>query len=136
MHKPTRNLVVVLDWLNAMRDQDRSRLEGLFAEGVRWQGVTPDVACHNRTEVLDMLTFGFRSLEEYTVEALELSASDDKVVLGVRNPQRTEIAGVQLDGQLFTVFTLDNGKIIRLHDYAHRDEALREAGLSASADWR
>ena len=98
--------------------------------------MTPDVACHNRTEVLDMLTFGFRSLEEYTVEALELSASDDKVVLGVRNPQRTEIAGVQLDGQLFTVFTLDNGKIIRLHDYAHRDEALREAGLSASADWR
>ena len=135
MHKPTQNLIVVLEWLDAMREQDVSRLESLFDEGVHWQGVSPDVACHDRAEVLDWLSFGFQPLDDYTIEALELSASADKVVLGVRDPQRTEIAGVELNGQVFTVFTVQDRKIVKLHDFVHRAEALREAGLDGSADW-
>jgi hypothetical protein len=36
------------------------------------------------------------------VDALELLADADHAVLGVRNHAHQELAGVQLDGQLFT----------------------------------
>jgi hypothetical protein len=63
------------------------------------------------------------------VDALELLADADHVVLGVRNHARQELAGVQLDGQLYTVFTVRDGQIVHLHDHAHRADALTEAGL-------
>src|SRR5512132_1451454 len=69
------------------------------------------------------------------VDALELVADADHAVLGVRNHAREELAGVQLDGQLFTVFTLRGGHIVHLHDNAHRSDALAEAGLD-DYKWR
>jgi hypothetical protein len=57
------------------------------------------------------------------------------VSLGVRNHTRPELAGVQLDGQLFTVFTLREGQIVRLRDHAHRPDALADAGLD-DYHWR
>jgi hypothetical protein len=63
------------------------------------------------------------------VDALELLADADHVVFGVRNYARQELAGVQLDGQLFMVFTLRDGQIVHLRDHAHRTEALSDAGL-------
>ena len=63
-------------------------------------------------------------------------ANDEQVMLGVRNHAREELAGVQLqDGQTFTVFTLREGRIVRLRGYIHREEALAEAGLSGYR-WR
>lgn len=55
-------------------------------------------------------------------------------MLGVRNHARQELAGVRLDGQLFTVFTLREGRIVHLRDHAHRDDALTDAGLDHQ--WR
>jgi hypothetical protein len=69
------------------------------------------------------------------VDSLELLADADHAVLGVRNHARQELAGVQLDGQLFTVFTLRDGQIVHVHDHAHRSDALTEAGLS-DYEWR
>jgi len=54
---------------------------------------------------------------------------DDHAVLGVRNHARQELAGVRLDGQLFAVFTLREGRIVHLRDHAHRTYALSDAGL-------
>jgi len=42
---------------------------------------------------------------------------------------------VQLDGQLFTVFTLRKGQIVHLRDHAHRHDALADAGLD-DYQWR
>jgi ketosteroid isomerase-like protein len=67
--------------------------------------------------------------------ALELRANDSDAVLAVRNHARPEIAGVELEGQLFTVFTVRDGKIVHLHDYAHRGDALAEAGVEVW-EWR
>ncbi len=63
------------------------------------------------------------------VDALELLADADHAVLGVQNHARQELAGVQLEGQLFTVFTLRQGQIVQLRDHAHRADALADAGL-------
>jgi len=50
-------------------------------------------------------------------------------VLGVRNHARQELAGVRLDGQLFTVFTIRDSQIVNLRDHPHRDDALAQARL-------
>ena len=63
------------------------------------------------------------------VDALELLANTDHVVLGVRNHARQELAGVRLEGQLFTVFTVRDGQIVHLRDHAHRADALAQAEL-------
>jgi hypothetical protein len=44
---------------------------------------------------------------------------------------------VQLDAQLFTVFTLRDGRIVHLRDRARRTEALSDAGLDYAlySDW-
>jgi hypothetical protein len=69
------------------------------------------------------------------VDALELLADVDHAVLGLRNHARQELAGVQLQGQLFMVFTLRDGQIVYLHDHAHHADALAEAGLGDYQWW-
>jgi hypothetical protein len=73
--------------------------------------------------------------ESTKIDALELRANDYHVVLAVRDHARPEIAGIQLDGQLFTVFMIRDGQIVHLHDHAHRADAHAAAGVDEWA-WR
>ena len=38
--------------------------------------------------------------------------------------------------QIFNVFTLRDGRIVRIDDYRNRTEALAAAGVDEAADWR
>jgi hypothetical protein len=73
--------------------------------------------------------------EEHGVEALELIATEEKLVLGVRSTQLQEIGGVPLGGQIFQVFTLHDGRIVRVDEYTRRAEALEAAGAEGRGDW-
>jgi len=55
-------------------------------------------------------------------------------VLGARGP----IIGPAEEplGQIFNVFTLRDGRIVRIDDYRGRREALTAAGVAEDADWR
>jgi hypothetical protein len=57
-------------------------------------------------------------------------------VLGIRDPEYRELAGVPLEGQLFVVFAVRNGEVVELRDYPRRDQALRAAGAADWATWR
>jgi ketosteroid isomerase-like protein len=57
-------------------------------------------------------------------------------VLGVRNPELQEVAGVQFRGQVFNVITLREGRIVRIQDYTRREDALKGAGAVEEAKWR
>lgn len=71
-------------------------------------------ACEGREQVLAWLRSAPAQLAQ--VDALELLADDDHAMLAVRDHARQELAGIQLDGQLFTVFTLREGQIVHLPD--------------------
>jgi ketosteroid isomerase-like protein len=76
------------------------------------------------------------SLPARGAEAVELIApSADTVVLGAKVPGLTEVGGEALEGQLFNVFRVREGRIVAVADYALRDEALQAAGATAPA-WR
>jgi ketosteroid isomerase-like protein len=127
------NLEIVLgDWLDALRRGDFEAITARLDPQVKWQGIRPELVCPNREAVLDLLPR--MGLSE--VEAIELIAAVDKVVLGVRNPELQEVAGVQLHGQVFNVMTLRDGKIVHIQDYIRREDALKAAGAADRATWR
>jgi hypothetical protein len=134
MSAPEKNIKTLLaDWLDALRRHDFATVERRMDPEVCWQGVRADFVCANRDEAMEMLREQQR--EEHGVEALELIATEEKVVLGVRSTQPQENGGVPLGGQIFQVFTLRDGVIVRVDEYERRSEALA-AGVENRGDWR
>ncbi len=137
MSTPEQNIKTILaDWLDALRRHDLATVERRMAPEVFWQGVHENFVCANRDEAMEMLREQQR--EEHGVEALELIATEERVVLGIRSTQLQEIGGVPLGGQIFQVFTLceHDGRIVRVDEYRRRGEALEAAGAEDRGDWR
>jgi|SRR5215813_1687831 len=126
------NLKLLLDWIDALRRDDIDSIAARFHPDVAWDDVAGGLACKGRAQVLAWLRAAPRQPTD--VDALELLADAGHAVLGVRNRARQELAGVQLGGQLFTVFTIHDGQIVHLRDHAHRADALADAGLDYQ--WR
>jgi ketosteroid isomerase-like protein len=123
------SIETVIAWLDAMRREDLDAALGYFAPDVVWEGLVDGVECSNRDDVREMLREGID--EDMDVVALEIVAEGNRAVLGVRSPKLRELAGVELGGQLFNAFTIEEGQIVRVHDYASRAEAHEAAGFGA-----
>jgi ketosteroid isomerase-like protein len=121
------NLEVLVAWLDAVRRRDLDAVASLMAADVVWRGIPADAICHNRREVLDMLSDELRD-DLRPIHAVDLIAGPSAVALGVRSPQLNEIGGEPLAGQLFNVFQIGDGCIVAIDAYAKRDDALRAAG--------
>jgi SnoaL-like domain len=135
MSTPEENIKTILaDWLDALRRHDLEAVERRMAPEVFWQGIREDLVCEDRDQAMEMLREHER--EEHGVEALELVATEEKVMLGVRSTQLREVGGVSLGGQIFQVFTLRDGVIVRVDEYERRGEALAAAGADGRGDWR
>lgn len=125
---------VMIDFFGALRRRDFEAAAGLLDPEVSWQGLREEWVCHGRGEVIDTFRWGLERRRE--VDALEFTRGGDSVVLGARGPSITAIDDVPLEGQIFNVFTLREGRIVRIDDYRGRREALTAAGVAEDADWR
>ena len=135
MTTPEDNIkAIFVGWLDALRRQDLDAVERRMAPEVFWQGIREDLVCADREEAMELLREQQR--EEHGIEALELVATEEKVMLGVRSTQLQEVGGVPLGGQIFQVFTLRDGVIVRVDEYQRRSEALAAAGAEGRGDWR
>jgi ketosteroid isomerase-like protein len=127
---PQSNIEIIFaDWLDAMRRGDLETMASRLAPDVVHQGIKPEWICHNRQEVIDMV--GQRVGRVPPVEAIELVAAGDHVVMSVRGVGIGPPADGDEDearGQATIVYTFVDGKIVRMHDYLHRAEALEAAG--------
>jgi SnoaL-like protein len=123
------NLELAFDWLNAMRHRNVDAIAEMFHPDLAWIDVAGGLACNGREQALAWLRAAPNELRE--VDAVELLANEQHVMLGVRNHARHELAGVDLeDGQSFNVLTIRDGQIVRLRGHIHRDDALADAGIN------
>jgi ketosteroid isomerase-like protein len=122
------NLEVVFDHLDARRCHDLERLASRLDPDVVHQGVLPELACNNRDEVLANVRRSFVR-EDFGVDRLELIDAGERVVVGLAGPRFREVPW--LKGQLYMVYTLRDGRIVRMDDYLTRAEAIAAAGAGA-----
>ena len=64
---------------------------------------------------------------ESTLE--EVIGHGDRVFLTARFHARGRASGVEIDTRIYEVYTLRDGKVLRIDEYEHRAEALETAGL-------
>jgi ketosteroid isomerase-like protein len=127
--------IIFADWLDAIRRGDLEMMAARLAPDVVHQGIHREWICHNRDEVLDSVRG--RAGRVPPVEALELLSAGDHVVMSVRAPgvgPPIDEGSDQPSGQAVIVFTLRDGVIVRMDDYAHRADALAAAGVTARWD--
>ena len=126
--------MVIFDFFGALRSGHYELAAEMLEPDVRWQGLHDDWVCLGRDEVLETFRLGIE--ERRDVDALEFVRAGDQVVFGARGPSITEVGGEPLEGQIFNVYTLRDGRIAEIHDYRLRSEALAAAGAAEGADWR
>jgi ketosteroid isomerase-like protein len=97
------------------------------------QGVLPELVCHNRDEVLANVQRGFAQ-DGFGIDRLELIDAGDRVVVGLAGPRFSEVPWAPLNGQIHMVYTLRDGRIVRIDDYLSRAEAMAAAD-AAVKDW-
>ena len=130
-----RNLeTVIFDYLGALREGNQEAVRAVLDPNVTWQGLHEDWVCHGPDEVIETLQEGLRLRRD--VAALEFVRAGSRLVMGVRGPSLDEVGGEPLDGQIFNVFTLSNGKIVRIEDYRLRADALKAAQADEDSRWR
>ena len=123
----------MIDFFGALRAGDFDAAASLLDPDVAWQGLRDEWVCHGREEVLETFRMGVEQRRE--IDALEFTRSGDRVVLGARGPSMTEVGGEPLGGQIFNVFALRDGRIMRIDDYRSRTEALAAAGVAEDVGW-
>ena len=67
--------------------------------------------------------------EDYAHEAEELLDAGDSVVVTVHFSGRGKTSGIEADARLFEVWTLRDGKVVRMDEYTQRAEALEAVEL-------
>ena len=132
---PASNLEIIFsDWLDAIRTGDLERLAARITPETTHHGVRPELICRNGAEVVANARGASEQLPQ--VDAVELISSGDNVVLGVRSPDIGQPGIEELQGQVYLVFTLRDGRITEIRDYLTRAEALAAAGAAGQPDWR
>ena len=69
--------------------------------------------------------------EEWTLEVQSLHERDDKVVAVLRQRGRSRTTGLEVDMTFGQVFTIRDGKQVRMEMYADPAEALAAAGIES-----
>jgi hypothetical protein len=85
-------------------------------------------------EVIDTFRWGLEQRRD--IDVLEFTRGGDQLVMGARGPSITEVGGEPLEGPIFNVFTLREGRIARIEAYRRRGQALAAAGVAEDAGWR
>ena len=120
----------VFDHFHARRRRDIEAIAAGLDPDVVHQGVLPELVCNGRATVLDRIEASFDG-GETGIERLELHAAGDSVVVGIAGPRFREIPF--LDGEIFMVFTVTDGRILRIDDYRTREEAFGAARVPSPA---
>ena len=117
-------LEIVFDHFHARRRRDIAAVTVGLDPDVVHQGVVPSLVCNGRDAVVERIGFSFDE-DDRGVERLEFLAAGDRVIVSIAGPRFREVPF--LHGELFMVFTMRDGRIVRIDDFATRGDAMLAA---------
>ena len=124
----TPNIDIVLGGLaDAMRSSDPERIAEFLGADLVWEGVEPELRCDGRQQAMSVIRNRFAAAP-LILQAVEAIEAGQHVIVGLRGPGFNGTPGdLETVGQIFNVFTLSEGKVVRWRDFLTRREALDAA---------
>jgi ketosteroid isomerase-like protein len=116
-----------------------------FEYEISGRGSVEGLACFDRDVVMNPVeespSYGVNAIrdnfehwqgawEELEVTVEETIDAGDRVVLSAHHRGRGRGSGIKVDARFYEVYTLREGKIVRVDEFTERAEALEAAGLS------
>ncbi len=123
-----RNIDIVLGGLaEAIRSRDPERIAEFLGPDLVWEGVEPGLRCDGRQQAMSIIRNRFAAAP-LIVQAVEAIQAGQRVIVGLRGPGFNGTPGdLETVGQIFNVFTISDGKVVRWRDFLTRREALAAA---------
>jgi ketosteroid isomerase-like protein len=109
----------------AVNARDRAAIQALSAPDIV-VGTTVE-AYRGAEALLEWLDEGDDAFDDFTVELLEVEEVGGHVVASMRQRGRGKASGAEVDHRFTHVWTLRDGRAIRLQSFAHHDDAIRYA---------
>ena len=101
-----------------------------MSEDAEWDWLFSPETFRGREQLLRAAADWIETVDGWQIEVEDVIAgTGDRVVVTVRVVARGRGSGVPVYQQVFSVITVRDGKIARIHDYTERAEALEAAGL-------
>ena len=122
------NIEFMIGWLDALRRDDVDALTAMHAPDVTWQGLREEWRCDGAETVAD--TFAGERDARTEIAAIELIGADHHVILHAVGAGMTAVDDFPLPDGIYNLFTIAEGKVTRIADFADRDAALGAAGLA------
>lgn len=112
----------------AVNARDRDSIRALTAPDIV---VATTVEAYRGPEaVLEWLDEGDDAFDDFAVELLDVKELGGHVVASMRQRGRGKASGAEVDNHFTHVWTLRDGRAIRLQSFANRDDAVRYAQRS------
>jgi len=90
---------------------------------------TEESAAQGHDAVRESLVRWKGEWDDYELLPEEFEHMGDRVVVAVSVRGRGRASGIEVDARLYDVYTLREGKIVRMDQFTERSEALQAAGL-------
>jgi ketosteroid isomerase-like protein len=127
------NVEIVRRSVEALARNDWDTFLAGFDSDVEWVEIAslgPDAAAYTGTEELrDAVQSWTQKWTEYEVEVSRYAQAGDDVIVLSRERGRGTVSGVEVERAPGAVFTLQDGKVVRVRLYGNWSEALEAAGL-------
>ena len=115
----------------AINARDRAAITALSAPDII-VGTTVE-AYSGREALLEWMDEGDDVFDDFSIDLLEVEELDGHVVASMRQRGRGKASGAEVDDHITHVWTLADGRAIRLQSFAHRDDAVRYVERSGGA---
>ena len=120
------NVEIVRRFLNADVDEALRYAD----PGIVWNPVE-ELATHGHDAVRADVAHWKSVWDDYELILEEFTDMGDRVLATVRQRGRGKGSGIEIDARFYDLYTLRDGKIVRMDQFSERSEAREAAGLSA-----
>jgi ketosteroid isomerase-like protein len=107
--------------------------ESTYSGDVEWHSAAEDPgaeAFHGVDGVRRLIQEVRESLEDFRTEPFEFLDAGDQIVAGLLHKGRGRGSAAEVEMREWNVFLIRDGRIVSVHEYQDREEALRVAGLA------